>query len=236
MRTSSTAALALLTVLTFRSVHARGETADAPANNKPPAGSEPEGGAAPPPVVQLEDPKPRQGHLIALGFHGISTMAFDRDRGTRQPTFGQGVSLRLGESVTDWLSLSLAFGFGSTYGARRDKLTQIRFGVTSQWYFTQRWFVQAGLGALNVSGPDPEDYGLSRGRYGDMYLAGLGYDLYLSDSKKSGGWVLTPMISADVAPDSKFAATSVWVGVELSWFTGLSRDKLNLPNAKAYSK
>lgn len=229
MRTTVVAALALFTVLTLRSAHAQSATPNAPR-------AEDASSDVPPPIVQLEDPRPRQGHLIALGFHAVSAMGFDRDRGTRNPTLGQGVSLRLGESVTDWLSLSLALGVASTYGERRDKLTQVRFGVTSQWYLSQRWFLQAGLGALNISGPDPEDYAQSRGRYGDVYWGGLGYDLYLSDSTKSGGWLLTPVISANVAPDSKFAATSVWLGLEISWFTGLSRDKLNLPTPRAYSK
>jgi hypothetical protein len=186
--------------------------------------------------VQLEEPKPRQGHFLALGFHGISAMAYDQKRGTREPTFGQAVSLRLGESVTDWLNLSLAFAVGSTYGERRDSLTLLRFGVTSQWYFSERWFVQAGLGATNAEGPDPEDYDQTRGRYGDFYLTGLGYDFYLSDSAESGGWVFTPMLTADVGPDSKFTTTSLWLGIELSWWSGLARDKLKLPTPKAYTK
>jgi hypothetical protein len=40
--------------------------------------------------------------------------------------------LRLGESLTDWLSLSLAFAVGFTPGERRDALTLGRFGITSQ--------------------------------------------------------------------------------------------------------
>ena len=188
------------------------------------------------PSAQLEEPKPRQGHFIGLGLHGIGAMAFDESRGTRTPTFGQGFSLRLGESVTDWLSLSLAFALGSTHGERRDALTLGRFGITSQWYFSERWFVQAGFGAINAQGPDPEDYDLNRGRYGDVYLTGVGYDFYLSDRQQSGGWVLTPMLTADVGPDTKFTTTSLWLGIELSWWNGLSRDKLNLSTPKAYSK
>lgn len=226
MRISSIAPALLLTLLVLRPAHAQ----DTPP--RVPKGGE----AEPPPRIELENPKPNQGHFLAFGFHGVSAMAFDEARGTREPTFGQGVSLRLGESVTDWLSLSLAVGLGSTYGERRDKLSLLRFGVTSQWYLTQRWFFQAGLGLLSVSGPDPEDFGRTRSRYGDAYLTGLGYDFYLSDSGQSGGWVLTPILTADVGPDSKFTATSLWLGVELSWYSGLSRDKLELPNSKAYSK
>lgn len=214
MRFSATVAAALLLVLTAHSAYAQ----------------------SPPASAQLEEPKPRQGHFVALGFHGIGAMAFDESRGTRSPTFGQGFSLRLGESVTDWLSLSLAFALGSTHGERRDALTLGRLGITSQWYFSERWFLQAGFGATNAQGPDPEDYDLNRGRYGDVYLTGVGYDFYLSNPQQSGDWVLSPMLTADVGPDTKFTTTSLWLGLELSWWNGLSRDKLNLSTPKAYSK
>jgi hypothetical protein len=163
-------------------------------------------------------------------------MAFDESRGTRKPTLGTGFSLRLGESLTDWLSLSLSLAFGFTGGKPQDSLTFGRFGITSQWYFTERWFVQAGFAAAYVQGPDPEDHKRSRGRYGDVYLTGIGRDFYLSDSGQSGGWVITPLLSADVGPDSKFTTTSLWLGVELSWWNGLTPDKLNLPASKAYTK
>jgi hypothetical protein len=223
MRVLAITAMAASSLLVSRLARAQDTTASAP--EQPPAES-----------VQLEEPDPSQGHFLALGLHGISAMAFDEKRGTRKPTFGQAISLRLGESVTDWLSLSLAFAVGSTYGERRDSLTLLRFGVTSQWYFSERWFIQAGLGATNAEGPDPEDHDQTRGRYGDFYLTGLGYDFYLSDSTQSGGWVLTPMLTADVGPDSKFTTTSLWLGIELSWWSGLSRDKLKLPTPKAYAK
>jgi hypothetical protein len=97
-------------------------------------------------------------------------------------------------------------------------------------------FVQAGFGAANIQGPDPEDHKLLRGRYSDVYLTGLGYNFFISDKDQSGGWVFTPLLTVEAGPDSKFATTSLWLGVELSWWSGLTRDKLNLPNAKAYTK
>lgn len=171
-----------------------------------------------------------------MGFHGLGTMAFDKNRGTRSPTFGTGYSLRLGEALTDWLDLSLAFAFGSTSGDVDDTLSLGRFGLTTQWYLTERLFVQAGFGATNGQGKDPEDHKLSRGRYGDVYLTGIGTNLYISDNDQSGGWVFTPVLTAEVGPNANFTTAALWLGVELSWWTGLDRDKLNLPFEKAYSK
>jgi hypothetical protein len=111
-----------------------------------------------------------------------------------------------------------------------------RFGVQSQWYVTERMFVQAGFGATNAQGKDPDDHDLVRGRYGDVYLTGIGYNLYLSDNDQSGGWVLTPVLTAEVGPDRTFTTTALWLGIEVSWWTGLTRDKLNLSLSKAYDK
>jgi hypothetical protein len=230
MRIAAIAPFALFTLLTLRPVHAQ-DAPPSPAAPAPPPARE-----TPAPVVELEDPEPSQGHFVALGLHGLSMMAFDKNRGTREPTFGTGFSLRLGESLTDWLSLSLAFALGSTGGRPEDSLTFGRFGITSQGYFSERWFVQAGVGGAIVQGPDPEDHELSRGRYGDVYLTGLGRDFYISDAAQSGGWVFTPLLTAEVGPDSKFTTTSLSIGIELSWWSGLARDKLNLPASKAYTK
>jgi hypothetical protein len=236
MRISTIMPLVSLMLLSPPLAHAEGAAPGAAKADEAAAGAPAVAPEAPAPAVELQKPEPSQGHFIAVGFHGIGAMAFDESRGTREPTFGQAVSLRLGESITDWLSLSLAGALGSTYGERRDSLTLVRFGVTSQWYFSEHWFVQAGFGATNAQGADPEDYDRTRSRYGDFYLTGLGYDLYLSDSTQSGGWIFTPIITADVGPDSRFTTASLWLGVELSWWSGLSRDKLELPTPKAYGK
>jgi hypothetical protein len=187
-----------------------------------------------PAQLELELPKPNQGHYLAVALYTLGAMAFDDDRGTRQPTFGTGFSLRLGEAVTDWLDLGLAFAVGSTLGEKEDTLSLGRFTVHSQWYVSRRWFLQAGFGATNGQGADPEDLDENRGRYGDVYIAGLGTNLYLSDAGQSGGWVLSPLLTLEVGPDSTFTTTALWLGLEVSWWSGLSRDKLELPVGEAY--
>jgi hypothetical protein len=186
------------------------------------------------PRLELSLPKPNQGHYVALGLYTLGAMAFDDDRGTRQPTFGTGFGLRLGEAVTDWLDLGLAFAIGSTQGNEEDALSLGRFTIHSQWYVSRRWFLQAGFGATNGQGSDPDDLDRNRGRYGDVYIAGLGANLYLSDAARSGGWVLSPAVTIEVGPDRDFTTTALWLGLEVSWWSGLSRDKLELPLGEAY--
>ncbi len=179
-------------------------------------------------------PKPSQGHMIALGVHGVGAMASDDDRGRRKPTFGLGYSLRFGEAVTDWLDLSLSIAFSSTNGEAADKFSFGRLAVQSHWYFHERWFVQAGFGATTAQGADPEDLDRVRGRYGAVYLTGLGTNLYLSDSHQSGGWVVSPTATLEVGPHEQFTTAALWLGLEFSWWSGLSKDKLELPVSEAY--
>src|SRR5688572_7987067 len=93
-----------------------------------------------PPEASLVAPKPSQGYFVALGLHGTAAMAFDQNRSTRSPTLGEGLSLRLGEALTDWLDLSLAFALAQTHGAAEDRFTYGRLGIHSQWYVWDEWF------------------------------------------------------------------------------------------------
>jgi hypothetical protein len=187
-------------------------------------------------AVALELPTTRQGHFIGVGVFGVGAMAFDANRGTRAPTLGQGFSLRLGESVTSWLDLSLAFAYSSTYGAPQDSLSFGRFGIQSQWYLHPTWFTQFGFGGTSASGADPENFEQSRARYGATFWSGIGFNIPLSNVHKSGGWMLTPLATIELAPEKTLTTTALWIGLEVSWWSGLARDKLQLPDTEAYEK
>lgn len=193
---------------------------------------EPEG--PPVPAVRLELPEPSQGQFVAVGVHGVGSMAFETLGQDREPSFGQGVSIRFGQSVTEWLDLSLQFALASTGGQAEDDLTFGRFSVHSQWYLTQKWFVQAAIGAGSVSGNDPRDTQFQRGGYGAAYALGVGRNFFLSQPDSSGGWVVAPVATLDFYPNGDYTATGLWFGLEVSWWSGLSKDKLELPLERAY--
>jgi hypothetical protein len=67
-------------------------------------------------------------------------------------------------------------------------------------------------GATNSPGADPDNLAQSRGRYRDVYIAGLGANLYFSDAARSGGWVLSPVLTIEVGPDPDFTTSALWVG------------------------
>jgi hypothetical protein len=180
----------------------------------------------------LVKPSPRQGHYIALGLHGVSGYANDRDRGGRGPAFGAGYSLRLGERVTSWLDLGIALAYASVGGD--DPWAFGRLTVHAQVYVNEHYFVHGGFGFGAAGGNDPEDPGFSRGRFGDVYTAGAGRNFYLSDSSKSGGWIVTPVVTAEYGRDDQFPNAGLWVGVEISRWWGISRNQLDLSFDEAY--
>lgn len=181
----------------------------------------------------LRRPAPNQGHYVALGLSLGGAMADDTGRETRGPGFGPGFSLRLGESITDWADVGIAFAIA--YTEADESLTLGRLTVQTQLYLTDHAFVHGGFGFGAGGGPDPQDAEYDRGRYGDVYVAGAGYDFALTDPHASGGWLLTPRATLEVGPDEEFTTFALMMGLELSWWSGLAKDHLDLSFDEAFS-
>ncbi len=188
--------------------------------------------SAPPAASVLSKPSPHQGHFIALGLHAVGAFANDRDRGRRGPNLGEGYSLRVGERITDWLDLGLSIGVANIGG--KNPWTLGHFGIHAQYYPVEHWFVHGGFGFGAGGGDDPEDPAFSRGRFGDSYHAGVGHNIYLGDKERSGGWILTPVMTGEYGRDNQFPTTSLSFGLEISYWTGIPRNQLELDFDKAY--
>ena len=180
----------------------------------------------------LQKPEPRQGHYVALGLHFTGARVNDSGRGVRGPTFGEGYSLRLGERITPWLDLGIAFAYGRTYG--REAWSYGRLTVHGQFYPQKHTFVHTGFGFGAAGGTDLEDPDFDRGRFGDVYTAGVGYNHYLSPDDQSGGWVVTPVLSGEYHRDNLFPSTALWFGLEISYWTGIPKRQLDLDIERAY--
>lgn len=181
---------------------------------------------------KLTKPAPAQGHYISLGVHGVGAMARDADRGTRPPTLGGGLSLRLGESMTDWFDIGLRLGLRHTTGDEGMTLGGVL--IEGQVRVLPAWYLRAAFGVAGVGGQDPDDPAYDRGAYGTAYMLGVSTNLNLSDPGRSGGWVLSPVLSLLALPDSDFTPFGVSLGLELSWWSGLRRNQLELPFDEAY--
>jgi|GEM_PF-1604701 len=182
----------------------------------------------------LERPYPKQGHFIAIGLgYGMAT-AKDSDRGWRDVTLGPGYNLRIGESLAPWVDIGLDMHLSMTNGD--EKLTLGRITAHAQFYPVEQWFVRTGFGFGFAGGPDPDFEGFDRFGFGDAYHLSLGRQFYLSDANESGGFILSPVTTFEIAPDNDFGTGSLWLGLEISWWSGLARDKLALPPEQAFER
>ena len=183
----------------------------------------------------LEQQKARQGYYFSLGASFVLNARHDRETGLNHPWPGAFGSLRIGQAVFDWLDLGIGIGAGAalqeSYVATLGNLAmefQLRplaplmlragvgFGVTD---FTRR---KNGAEAIT-------------GQFGAYYSMAVGYELYLGKPGDSGGWAIAPVVGFGAGigdPLSSF----VWsLGVELTFWTGLPRDQLNLPAGEAFT-
>lgn len=185
-------------------------------------------------AIKLQKPFARQGEFFALGAHvGLAT-ADDDDYGWRKPSMGPAFTLRLGEAIVDYADIGIEFGLGLHGG--EEKLTSGRIVAHGRLYPLRDLFIQGGFGFGFAGGPDPEDDAFKRFRYGDVYVLGVGTNLYLGDENKSGGPVASPVMTLEVGPDRELTTAVLWLGVELSYFAGLRRTQLDLPIDDAYQR
>ncbi len=218
---------ALLALLSLVAAESRAQSEPEPA---PEPATEP---APAPESDELLTPRPNQGHYVSLGLSFIGTVADDADRGWRGPAYGLGYSLRLGESVTDWIDLGIGLAYANT-GNEADGMMIGRLVVEAQLYPSDRAFVRTAFGFGTGGGTDPHDPDFDRFRFGDVYLLGAGAHFYLGDNNRSGGWLLSPVATFEIGPDEEFVTMAASFGLEISWWSGLRRDQLDLPLDKAY--
>lgn len=185
--------------------------------------------------VVLRKPQTNQGYFVALGVHGATALANDRERGGRGPAFGPAFNLRLGQEVTSWFALSLSFAFMPLALGDEDQALYLgRLGVHGEIRLDSHWYVHLGFGGGGSGGTDPQDPDYERGRFGAAFTGGAGYNFFLSDFEQSGGWTLSPNVGVEVGPDPEFTTVAVWAGFDIAYWFGLPRRKLDLPIDEAY--
>ncbi|MEO1272072.1 MAG: hypothetical protein AAFX99_28595, partial [Myxococcota bacterium] len=180
-------------------------------------------------------PEARQGYFIALG-GGLSLNRNTSDEeGTIGTLTGWSLHLRLGEMVTDWLG----FGFQAWGGRATDDRWTTGFGgglLDVQLVLWDHLAVRLGAGAGGLSATDNvEEQETLLGTGGGMYMVGLSYDGFpFHNPGTSGGFSITPSVHVFYLPGTTFQSVLVTIGAELTWWSGLERNKLDLPDDEAY--
>ncbi|RLA20592.1 MAG: hypothetical protein DRQ56_02790 [Gammaproteobacteria bacterium] len=186
-------------------------------------------------AVVLEKPAPRQGYFIggSLGFaYGATRM----DDTWYPPWSGSSVRFYWGQEIFTWVDLGLIAEYVSTSGKRRGA-TGGGLGLALQFHPVEPWLfrVEAGLGGLSLS--DKKDTsGKSDGAYGDVYTFAVGYEFYpfYDGPYDSGAFGFAPVVALRMQPGDDMFLT-VWIGVELKWWSGLPKNQLALPVDEAFS-
>ena len=182
----------------------------------------------------LEKPQHRQGYYFSFGVYGAATQAFEKGD-TLGPWPGYGTGLRAGQLVTRRLSL----GFGIESAATRgdgQKGTSTALTVEAGFAVAGNLALRggAGIGFLRLQNPGDPTESATRGVTGAYFALGASYDLFVGQKRPSGGLALTPVVEARLIPGGDTSGLIMFVGVDLSYWTGLPSNQLDLPPGEAW--
>jgi hypothetical protein len=184
---------------------------------------------------ELVLPNQVQGYYLGLNLQGSMHIYRNPDDQWSTPWFGGGGSLRAGQNIFRWLDIGIAGG--ATVVATDDWYALIgRLQLEAQLRPTESLFARIGVGAGGI------DFTRTKknkkkiiGQFGGAYSIGIGYDFFPSDQHGSGGLAITPIVGVDFLPGNEIVSISTWIGVEITWWSGLPKNRLILPETEVYN-
>jgi hypothetical protein len=201
-----------------------------------PAGAQtPSAPSAPSAPSLLELPRRRQGYYLAFGLAGLGTQTWDHGESLGVWP-GRAFRSRMGQLLTRRFGLGLQIDSG--VAAKGDnRATLVGVSLAAQWELFNNFALHAGTGLgvvslSNVKEPDAE----LRGGYGAGYFLGATYDWFPSAGRRSGGWATAPFIQARLIPTENVKALVTTFGIEVTYWTGLPDNQLQLPESEAYKR
>jgi hypothetical protein len=185
----------------------------------------------------LEKPRPRQGYYFSLGGFGALSGHDARHLGWLGPWPAVGGQLRTGQAILPWLDIGLDIGVTPSFDKQYLAMLY-RLAIEAQFRPIEPLFIRiyGGFGATDVS---RRIQGIEKiiGRVGGTYGAAVGWELYPGhDPRRSGGFAVAPYLWFEASPDPGFATLMGGVGIEITWWTGLPKNELVLPDDEAFSK
>ena len=180
---------------------------------------------------ELEAPRARQGYYVAFGYGAeVEAATFKGDSLTLT---GAGGAIRMGQMLTPRFGLGVRIDFG---GGAGDSWEGGGGGLAleGQMNLWKDLSAHAGFGFGVATLTDPEAVDPStQGGYGAAAIAALSYDWFFT-SRTSGGWALTPSLTARALSGGDVDAVWVTLGLQISWWSGRPRNELDLPEGAAY--
>jgi len=186
-------------------------------------------------AADLVPPAPRQGYYISVGGAGIIGRAQDDKRHLKLDYPGGTLSMHFGQLITERFGAGLHMEYGAAKDARRMAgIAGMGFEGQAVVVDTLALHLEAGVGYFQTVNLDDKSEP-SRGTGGAYYGAGLTYDLFFTKPGRSGGWALTPGLYVKYLPGDRYRAVVLWAGLELSWWSGLPQQALELPPDQAFA-
>lgn len=184
--------------------------------------------------VTLVKPAARQGYYLSLSSGGVINHSSSSEDEFDTLT-GLSFSLRAGEMITEWIGAGLRAGGGTLSGGQwGGGFGGLQLEIQTAPLRALAITVGVGAGGLSLSSADPDDDDL-RGTGGAYYTAGLSYDLFPFYESGSGGLSLTPFVRVAYLPGDVFQGTLMVAGLEVIWWSGLAKNKLDLPLDDAFT-
>ncbi|HET6279547.1 MAG TPA: hypothetical protein VFH73_01220 [Polyangia bacterium] len=192
-------------------------------------------GSAPSAPSLLELPRRRQGYYLALGLAGLGTQTWDHGKSLGVWP-GSAFRFRMGQLLTRRFGLGLQIDSGSA-AKGDDRATVVGVSLAAQWELFNNFALHAGtgLGVVSLSNVNEPNADL-RGGYGAGYFLGATYDWFPSAGRRSGGWALCPFIQARFIPTENVKTLATTFGIEVTYWTGLPDNQLQLPESEAYKR
>ena len=182
----------------------------------------------------LEAPRSRQGYYIGGGLH-LSLQHNRDDDGSLGNFRGSAMAFRMGQLLTERFGLGFALDIGG--GTHDDDTSStIGLGLAGQMVLAGNLALHAGLGlgvvSITEKVGDEEEL---RGTYGSAYTLGLTYDWFIRPCW-TGGIALTPTLQLRALPGDPIDSYTMMFGLEITRWTGLPRNQLDLPPDQAFRR
>lgn len=193
--------------------------------------------------VELLRPEPRQGAYLGGGIRSGYT-GVHSDTAGFIGLLGGAFTLRVGQMANEWLGFGLlaASGgganqeWGGGYGglslelqlkplAEHDLAVRLATGVAGM-----------GIGRVDEAQKRKDD---PSGAFGALYTVGVSWDLFVSAKKEAldtGGLAFTPFIEVQLLPTDTLTTWTAFAGIELTYWFGLARNRLELPTDRAFDR
>jgi hypothetical protein len=183
---------------------------------------------------ELEEPRRRQGYYLSFGISGAATQAIEKGN-SLGPWIGYGIAYRAGQLITRRFSLGLAVETASTKGdGQRGTVASLALDAGFAVHGNLALRGGAGFGVLQLKNPNDPTESAARGAAGSWFALGASYDLFVGQKRLTGGLAVTPVVEARYLPGGDTKGVVMFVGFDLSYWTGLPLNQLNLPPSEAW--